>query len=92
MQPVLVIIPFHLNVSMMAEWTKEQWVEGFRKLQYVAHLPRTHHIRLDTIEKIKAQLPTLREELKDDEKLKQIYKYSFTFYKDPDIPGKNLGE
>lgn len=35
LQPVLVIIPFYLNITAMVEWTREQWVEGFRKLQYV---------------------------------------------------------
>lgn len=47
--------------------------------------------RLDTLEKIKANLPTLRNDLNDYQKLTQIYKFSFTFYRDPDFPGKNLG-
>lgn len=37
---------------------------------------------MDTLDKIKAGLPALRDELKDPEKLTNIYKFSFNFYRE----------
>lgn len=37
---------------------------------------------MDTLDKIKAGLPALRDELKDTEKLTNIYKFSFNFYRE----------
>lgn len=64
----------------------------FQEITVPSFLAQIHQCRLDTLEKIKAHLPKLREELKDEHKLKQIYKFSFTFYRDPESPGKNLGK
>lgn len=43
---------------------------------------------MDTLDKIKAGLPALREELKDPDKLSNIYKFSFNFYRED---AKNVG-
>lgn len=75
----------------MSEWTKEQWLEGWRKLQYGQMGQPLNKPRLDTLEKIKAQIPALREELNDEQKLAQVYKFAFNFYKDPESSSKNLG-
>ena len=48
-------------------------------------------LRLDSLEKIKAYLPILKNDLIDETKLPLIYKFAFTFYKDPASGGKNLG-
>lgn len=37
---------------------------------------------MDSLEKVTAKLPVWREELKDVKKLKDIYDFSFDFYKD----------
>jgi DCN1-like protein 1/2 len=39
--------------------------------------------RCDTIEGLKAAIPTLRKELEDDAKFKDIYLYTFGFSKEP---------
>uniref|UniRef100_A0A6B2LG92 Defective in cullin neddylation protein n=1 Tax=Arcella intermedia TaxID=1963864 RepID=A0A6B2LG92_9EUKA len=68
--PILTVIAWNLKAKQMGIFTREQFVGGFKALG------------LDSIEKIKARLPQFREELKDAQKLAQIYKYSFEFYKD----------
>lgn len=37
---------------------------------------------MDNLEKIKAGLPGLREQLKDPEKLRLFYQFSFNFYRE----------
>jgi len=54
----------------MGIFTKEEFVGGLKGLG------------LDSIEKIKIKLDSFREELNEKEKLSQVYRYSFHFYKD----------
>jgi len=67
---VLVIMAYYLNTKELGRFTLEEWVTGFLTLE------------MDNIEKIKAGLPSLREQLKDPEKLSSIYKFSFNFYRE----------
>jgi len=74
---VLLVIAWHLNAKEMGCFTKEEFTGGLRNLG------------LDTIDKIRDSLYDFRQELTDENKFNQIYKYAFNFYKDPD-KGRNL--
>lgn len=46
-----------------------------------------HHGRCDNIEKLKAQLPKMEQELKDHGKFKDFYQFTFNFAKNPGQKG-----
>jgi len=64
------LLAFALNAQEMGYFTKKEWTEGLEKLQ------------VDSIEKLKAHLPKLRDELNDQNKFKNIYRYAFNFSKE----------
>jgi hypothetical protein len=51
----------------MCEYTHDEWVNGFVKLN------------VDSIDKLKAKLPELRAELRDPGKWREIYNYAYSF-------------
>jgi hypothetical protein len=55
----------------MCEFTRKGFVDGMVKLE------------VDSIESLQAKLPALRNQLKDDASLKEIYTYAFKFGKEP---------
>jgi DCN1-like protein 4/5 len=67
---ITLVIAYHLNAQEMGYFSREEFMSGFQKLN------------CDTIDKIKEKLPTLRYQLEDDTFFKEIYKYSFEFYKE----------
>ena len=67
---IAIVIAWHLNAVQMGVFTREQFVSGFSKLG------------CDSLDKIKAQLPVFREELKDGRKFKEIYLFAFQFGKE----------
>jgi len=68
--PVTLVICYHLNAQQFGAFSKEEFVNGFEKLN------------CDSIEKIQNTIPELRDELDDPSLLKEIYKYSFDFSKE----------
>jgi len=67
---ITLVIAYHLNAQEMGYFSREEFMSGFQKLN------------CDTIEKIKEKLPSLRDQLEDASFFKEIYKYSFEFYKE----------
>jgi DCN1-like protein 4/5 len=67
---ITLVIAYHLNAQEMGYFSREEFMSGFQKLN------------CDTIEKIKEKLPSFRDQMEDASFFKEIYKYSFEFYKE----------
>jgi hypothetical protein len=68
---LLLVLSFNLGATSM-NYTKEQFVGHLQKLN------------VDTIAKLKAQLPSMRLQLDDVNQFRDIYRFAFTFTKEPD--------
>ena len=94
----MLILAWHLSAVRMCEFTRPQWLDGLAKLGYGVVPCRPWTIRtsfadtgalpvaprrVDTIDKLRGQLDTMRNELKDPQKLKSIYQFAFDFGKEP---------
>ncbi|KAG0227474.1 DCN1-like protein 2 [Actinomortierella wolfii] len=64
---VMIVMAWHLKAENMCEFKRAGFVEGWTQL------------KCDTIEKMRASIATMRQELKDDATFKQIYQFAFTF-------------
>ncbi len=52
-------------------YKKEEFINGMATMQ------------IDSLDKLKSKVKSLRDELKNQEKLKDIYKFCFSFAKEP---------
>lgn len=68
---VMLAFAYKLNADKMCEFTKEQFFKGMNELE------------CDTVEGLRDSVPKLRAELKDDDKFKEIYSFSFNYSKEP---------
>jgi len=64
---IMLVISWHFNANIMCEYTHDEWVNGFVKLN------------VDSIDKLKAKVPELRTELRDPGKWREIYNYAYSF-------------
>lgn len=64
---VMLVLSWHLNAAHMYEYSREEFEKGLTKLG------------CDSLEKLKAKLPSLRAELNDADKYRQIYNYAYLF-------------
>lgn len=71
MDPVNLVIAHALSADKACVFTRQQFIEGFTKLG------------CDSIDKIKAVLPSLNAQLKDADKFRDIYNFSFNYNKEP---------
>jgi len=71
MDVVLLVIAHALAADKSCVFTRQQFTEGFTRLGY------------DTLDKIKAALPSLRGLLNDAEKFREVYVFSFNYNKEP---------
>jgi hypothetical protein len=69
-QIVMLILAWYFKAQEMGYFTREEFINGLEKLN------------VDSIEKLKAKLPQLREDLTDPFKFKEIYRYAFNFMKE----------
>ena len=67
MDPVILVISLKMSAASMGKYTREEFMGGMRKMG------------TDSIEKLKAKLPSLRAELQDENRFKEVYEYSFGF-------------
>eukprot|EP01120_Amphizonella_sp_Union-15-10_P013695 TRINITY_DN6422_c0_g1_i3.p1 TRINITY_DN6422_c0_g1~~TRINITY_DN6422_c0_g1_i3.p1 ORF type:complete len:284 (+),score=59.79 TRINITY_DN6422_c0_g1_i3:107-958(+) len=67
---VVLVMAWHLNAAEMGFFSKTEFIEGFKKLG------------CDSIEKIKQRLNKMKDELKDPNLLKDIYRFAFNFCKE----------
>eukprot|EP01016_Furgasonia_blochmanni_P008400 TRINITY_DN133_c0_g1_i1.p2 TRINITY_DN133_c0_g1~~TRINITY_DN133_c0_g1_i1.p2 ORF type:complete len:183 (-),score=49.20 TRINITY_DN133_c0_g1_i1:180-728(-) len=77
MDPVTLVISYHMNAAVMGTFTKEEFVNGFAKM------------RCETMDDLRKMLPTLRKELDDWGKFKEVYQYTFAYAKEQPT-AKNL--
>lgn len=68
--PVILVISLKMSAASMGKYTREEFMGGMRKMG------------VDSIDKLKAKLPSLRAELQDDRRFKDVYEYSFNFSKE----------
>jgi len=65
-------LAWHLEASEMAYFTRKEFISGFQKMN------------VDSIPKIKNQLKLMPQELDDQNKFKELYRYAFIFAKEKD--------
>lgn len=70
---LVLIIAWKCKAAVQCEFTKDEFVTGFVELG------------VDSIDKLKAKLPTLESEIKDVNKFKDFYHFTFNY-------AKNLGQ
>ncbi|TPX43674.1 hypothetical protein SeMB42_g04638 [Synchytrium endobioticum] len=63
--PVTLVLAFHMKSEFMGQWKRKGWQEGCTKL------------RVDSIQKLQQQLPTLRQQLSEPARFKEIYQFVF---------------
>lgn len=64
---VMLVLSWHLQAATMYEYSKQEFEEGLAKLG------------CDSIEKLKAKLPSMRAEIEDADKFRQIYNFAYLF-------------
>ncbi|KAJ3189641.1 DCN1-like protein 1 [Irineochytrium annulatum] len=64
---VTLVLAWHLGCKQMCDFRRPEWIDGWTKLG------------CDSLAKMKNAIPTLRAELNDPVKFKDIYQYTFNF-------------
>lgn len=67
MDPVLVVLSWHLGAEVMCEYSRQEFEGGLAKLG------------ADNVEKLRGLLPQLRAQLVDPSKFRDIYQYAYLF-------------
>eukprot|EP01122_Echinamoeba_exundans_P016692 TRINITY_DN8539_c0_g1_i1.p1 TRINITY_DN8539_c0_g1~~TRINITY_DN8539_c0_g1_i1.p1 ORF type:complete len:293 (-),score=70.69 TRINITY_DN8539_c0_g1_i1:201-1079(-) len=67
---VMVVLSWHMKAVEMGYYQRDEFMNGLKELN------------CDGPEKLKAKIPSLRDELKDNNKLREIYKFAWQFAKD----------
>ncbi|KAL5208664.1 hypothetical protein ABZP36_033099 [Zizania latifolia] len=67
---VMLVISWHMKASTMCEFSHEEFIGGLQS------------IGVDSIEMLREKLPSLRAELKDDQKFREIYNFAFSWAKE----------
>ncbi|XP_062228562.1 uncharacterized protein LOC133926572 isoform X2 [Phragmites australis] len=64
---LLLVISWHMKAATMCEFTHQEFIAGLQS------------IGVDSVEKFREKLPSLRAELKDDHKFCEIYNFAFAW-------------
>eukprot|EP00798_Chlamydomonas_sp_ICE-L_P015364 gene15366-21450_t len=64
---VMLVISFHMNAALMGEYTKPEFTNGMLKMG------------VQNLAKLKAKLPELRQELKSEDRFREIYNFAYLF-------------
>lgn len=67
---VMLVVSWHMKAATMCEFSKQEFIGGLQSLG------------VDSIDKLKYLLPTLRAEMKDEHKFCEIYNYAFSWAKE----------
>ncbi|KAG0580802.1 hypothetical protein M758_4G205000 [Ceratodon purpureus] len=67
---VMLVISWHMKAATMCEFSKQEFIGGLQSLG------------LDSLDKLKYILPSLRAELKDEHKFREIYNFAFSWAKE----------
>ncbi|MEQ2230444.1 DCN1-like protein 1 [Ilyodon furcidens] len=74
----VLLIAWKFKAATQCQFSKQEFIEGMTELG------------CDSIEKLKAQLPKMEQELKDQGKFKGFYQFTFDFAKNPGQKGLDL--
>jgi len=66
----MLVVAYYLKAQTMGEFTKDEFITGFKSLG------------VDSLEGAKGILPLIRSELSDPALFREIFKFSFSFYKE----------
>lgn len=75
---LVLIIAWKFKAATQCEFTREEFMNGMMELG------------CDSVEKLKAKLPLLENELKDNYKFKDFYQFTFNYAKNPGQKGLDL--
>ncbi|XP_033106082.1 DCN1-like protein 3 [Anneissia japonica] len=75
---IMLIIAWKFDASMMCRFTRKEFLSGFKLL------------KVDSIERLKQKFAELQQEVKDDSKFKDLYRYTFNFGLESDRGQRSL--
>ncbi|KAK9057082.1 hypothetical protein SSX86_024449 [Deinandra increscens subsp. villosa] len=64
------VVSWHMKAAIMCEFSKQEFVGGLQSLG------------IDSLEKFRERIPSMRSDLKDDQKFKEIYNFAFGWAKE----------
>lgn len=67
---VTLVLSWHMKAATMCEFSKQEFISGLQALG------------VDSVEKLRERIPYMRSELKDDQKFREIYNFSFAWAKE----------
>lgn len=67
---VMLVISWHMRADTMGEYSEQEFVDGLVALE------------IDSIEKFREKIPSIRSDLKDDQKFREIYNFAFDWAKE----------
>ncbi|XP_061996414.1 uncharacterized protein LOC133714308 [Rosa rugosa] len=67
---VMLVMSWHMKAATMCEFSKQEFFNGLKAL------------KIDSIEKFRSALPSMRSELKDKDKFKEVYNFTFDWAKE----------
>ncbi|KAI3810076.1 hypothetical protein L1987_19683 [Smallanthus sonchifolius] len=67
---VMLVVSWHMKAATMCEFSKQEFVGGLQSLG------------IDSLEKFRERIPSMRSELKDEQKFKEIYNFAFGWAKE----------
>ncbi|KAF4523707.1 hypothetical protein B566_EDAN011571 [Ephemera danica] len=76
--PKVLIIAWKFRAAVQCEFTREEFITGMSELG------------CDTIDKLRARLPSLELELRDQSRFKELYHFTFNYAKNPGQKGLDL--
>lgn len=62
---VMLVLSWHMKAATMCEFSREEFASGLQSLG------------VDSLEKLREKIPTMRAELKDEQKFSEIYNFAF---------------
>lgn len=67
---VMLVLSWHMKAATMCEFSRQEFIGGLQSLG------------VDTIEKLRDKIPSMRAELKDEQKFQEIYNFAFAWAKE----------
>ncbi|XP_020580130.1 DCN1-like protein 1 isoform X2 [Phalaenopsis equestris] len=75
---VTLVLSWHMKAATMCEFSREEFIGGLQSLG------------VDTIQKLQEKIPSLRAELKDEQKFREIYNFAFGWAKEKARHNKSI--
>uniref|UniRef100_A0A673UNW3 DCN1-like protein n=1 Tax=Suricata suricatta TaxID=37032 RepID=A0A673UNW3_SURSU len=82
----VLIIAWKFRAATQCEFSKQEFMDGMTELG-LSFIHLILRCRCDSIEKLKAQIPKMEQELKEPGRFKDFYQFTFNFAKNPGQKG-----